>query len=138
MKAQRFSRFLGFSLVEVLTATVLLGILSFIAIPNIVRMKEDGEVNLAIARAEAINMAMASLVQAQGRTAAVAAWADQDNAAGRYDLIKPYLAFAPEAFADYMPGSYELVLPSSLANLQKVELHAPPGATDDDANRIDY
>jgi len=128
----------GFSLVEVLTATVLLGILSFIAIPNIVRMKEDGEVNLAIARAEAVNMSLASFLQAQGRTAGVASWADATDAAGRYDLIKPYLAFAPDAFADYMPGSYEILLPTSLVSLAKVELHAPPGATDDDANRIDY
>jgi type II secretory pathway pseudopilin PulG len=124
--------------VEVLTATVLLGILSFIAIPNIVRMKEDSEVNLAIARAEAVNMAMASFIQAQGRTAAVTAWGDADDEAGRYDLVKPYLAFAPNLFTDYMPGSYEIVLPASLASLEKVELHAPPGATDDDANRIDY
>jgi len=128
----------GFSLVEILTATVLLGILSFIAIPNIVRMKEDGEVNLAIARAESVNMAMAAFIQAQGRSAAVSAWGDADSGSERYDLIKPYLAFAPDAFADYMPGSYEVVLPASLVNLAKVELHAPPGATDDDANRINY
>jgi len=128
----------AFSLVEVLTATVLLGILSFIAIPNIVRMKEDGEVNLAISRAEAVNMALASFLQAQGRTAGLASWSSAVDAADRYDLIKPYLAFAPNAFADYMPGAYEILLPSSLASLSKVELHAPPGATDDDANRIDY
>jgi prepilin-type N-terminal cleavage/methylation domain-containing protein len=128
----------GFSLVEILTATVLLGILSFIAIPNIVRMKEDGEVNLAIARAESVNMAMASFIQAQGRSAAVSAWGDAYSGSERYDLIKPYLAFAPDAFADYMPGSYEVVLLASLVNLAKVELHAPPGATDDDANRINY
>ncbi len=128
----------GFSLVEVLTATVLLGILSFIAVPNIVRMKEDSEANLAIARAEAVNMAVASLIQAQGRSAASSAWVTAADSSGRYALIKPYLAFAPNAFADYMPGSYEILLPTSIANLSKVELHAPPGATDDDANRIDY
>ena len=121
-----------------LTATVLLGILSFIAIPNIVRMKEDGEVNLAVARAEAVNMALASFLQAQGRTAGVAAWTNASTAAGRYDLIKPYLAFAPNAFADYMPGSYEIVLPSSVASLAKVGLYAPPGVTANDENRIDY
>ncbi|MBU6302182.1 MAG: prepilin-type N-terminal cleavage/methylation domain-containing protein [Verrucomicrobia bacterium] len=130
--------FKAFSLVEVLTAVVLLGILSFIAIPNIVRMKEDSEVNLAVARAEAVNMAIASLVQAQGRTAAATAWTGAANATGRYALIKPYLAFAPNAFDDYMPGSYGIVLPTSISSLSKVELHAPPGVTDDDVNRIYY
>lgn len=139
MNKGRFSFKLGgFSLVEVLTAVVLLGILSFIAIPNIVRMKSDSEVNLAVARAEAVNMAIASLVQAQGRTAAVAAWTSASNAAGRYALIKPYLAFAPNAFDDYMPGSYAIVLPTSIANLAKVDLYSPPGVTADNANRIDY
>lgn len=131
-------RLFGFSLVEVLTATVLLGILSFIAIPNIVRMKEDSEVSLAVARAEAVNMAIASLIQAQGRSSAVAAWTSAANATGRYALIKPYLAFAPNAFADYLPGSYEIVLPTTIANLSKVQLFAPPGASNGDASRIDY
>jgi prepilin-type N-terminal cleavage/methylation domain-containing protein len=128
----------GFSLVEVLTATVLLGILSFIAIPNIIRMKEDSEVNLAIARAEAVNMALASFIQAQGRSVSAAAWADAENDAERYELVKPYLAFAPNAFADYMPGAYGIVLPTTLTVLEKVELHAPPGVTEDDANLIEY
>jgi prepilin-type N-terminal cleavage/methylation domain-containing protein len=127
----------GFSLVEVLTATVLLGILSFIAIPNIVRMKQDGEVNLAISRAEAVNMAMAAFIQSQGRTTANGAWEDADDAADRYGLIKPYLAFAPDAFADYMPGGYEITLPTSLVNLGKVELTAP-GGTEGNENQITY
>jgi len=119
----------GFSLVEVLTATVLLGILSFIAIPNIVRMKQDSEVNLAIARAEAVNMAIASYIQANGRSSAVTAWADAGSAANRYALVKPYLAFAPQAFADYMPQGYSVTLPSSIAALQKVTLTGPGDAT---------
>lgn len=115
----------GFSLVEVLTAAVLLGILSFIAIPNIIRMKQDSEVNLAIARSEAVNMAVASYIQANGRSVAVAGWAAATNADDRYALIKPYLAFAPESFADYMPQGYVITLPTAIASLQKVALTGP-------------
>lgn len=122
----------GFSLVEILAATVLLGILAFIAIPNIVKMKTDGEVKLAIARAEAINMSIAAYIQAQGRSTAVSSWttaatSDTDSAK-RYALIKPYLAFAPNAFADYMPGTYTITLPTDITSLTKVAL-ADPGGT---------
>ncbi len=126
----------GFSLVEVLTATVLLSILSFIAIPNIVRMKEDSEVNLAIARAEGINMSLASYIQASGRTAAISAWSAASDDAARYAIIKPYLAFAPNAFTDYMPGSYTIALPTDISSLQKVTLYAPTGTDPED--EIDY
>ncbi len=111
-----------------LTATVLLGILAFIAIPNIVQMQEDSEVNLAIARAEAVNMALASFIQAQGRSASVTGWSGAANASARYALIKPYLAFAPDAFTDYMPGGYTITLPTSIATLSKVAL-ADSGGT---------
>ena len=119
----------GFSLVEVLTATVLLGILAFIAIPNIIQMQEDSEVNLAIARAEAVNMSLASFIQAQGRSAAIAAWDGTADDAEKYALIKPYLAFAPDAFGDYMPGGYDITLPSSIATLSKVALEDPSDTT---------
>lgn len=129
MNAPLTHRKRGFSLVEVLTAAVLLGILSFIAIPNIVRMKQDSEVNLAIARAEAVNMAVASYMQANGRSVAVSGWAGASNADDRYALIKPYLAFAPEDFDDYMPQGYVITLPTAIASLQKVALTGP-GETD--------
>jgi len=118
----------GFSLVEILTATVLLGILAFIAIPNIVQMRTDAEVDLAIARAEAVNMAIASYMSAQGRTAAITAWTDADDSDGRYALIKPYLAFAPNAFGDYMPGDYDITLPEDITTLSKVGLEDPEDA----------
>lgn len=117
----------AFSLVEILAATVLLGILAFIAIPNIVKMKEDAEVKLAISRAEAINLSMASFLQAQGRSAAITAWSAESDDAGRYGLIKPYIAFAPNAFTDYMPGSYQIALPTDITTLSKVGLTDPAG-----------
>jgi hypothetical protein len=50
-----------------ITAVGIIGIIIFLAIPNIVRVREDSERNLAIARAEALNMGMASFMQANGQ-----------------------------------------------------------------------
>ncbi len=123
------SRITAFSLVEVLAAVALIGIIVFLAIPNIVRVKEDSEANLAIARAEAVNLSMASYVQAQGGDAATTAWdaADED---GRYDLVASYLAFAPAALGDYMPDDYAIDLAGHepLRPLWKVVLTGPGGA----------
>ena len=84
----------GFSLIEVLAAVAIIGIITFLALPNIVAVKQDAEINLAISRAEAANMAVASYIQANGHATADANWptgtgATPNNA--RYALIAPYL-----------------------------------------------
>jgi prepilin-type N-terminal cleavage/methylation domain-containing protein len=103
----------AFSLVEVLAAIAIIGIVTFLAIPNIVRMKQDGEDNLARARAETLNMAIASYVQAVGTNAAATAWSGA-SAAGRYDLLRPYIAFAEADLASFQPGGYTLTLPTAI------------------------
>jgi prepilin-type N-terminal cleavage/methylation domain-containing protein len=110
----------GFSLVEVLVAVALIGVLVFLALPNIVQVKSDSETHLAIARAEALNMSMASFVQAQGTATATTAWTGNDEA--KYTLVKPYLAFAPATLALYTPGGFGLTFPASVAPLTKVTL----------------
>lgn len=109
----------GFSLVEVLAAVAIIGVVVFLAIPNIVQVKTDSEANLATARVEALNMGMASYVQAVGLTAAEAAWTGANNEA-RYDLIRAYLAFSDENLngdGAFMPAGYEATLPVSLSPL---------------------
>ncbi len=59
----------GFSFVEVLAAIAIIGIITFWPFRTLVRIKQDGEDNLAIARAEALNLAIASYVQAKGTDA---------------------------------------------------------------------
>ena len=123
----------GFSLVEVLAAVTIIGIIAFMALPNIIAMKKDTEVNLAISRAEAVNMAIASFIQANGRDRAITRWAgasasDQD----KYNLVGSYLAFAPANESDYMPSGYTLTWPSSITALNKVAL------TDPDSTVVNY
>ncbi|MGH8045752.1 MAG: type II secretion system protein [Chthoniobacterales bacterium] len=121
-------RFFAFSLVEVLAAVALIGIITFLALPNIVRIKQDSEESLAISRGEALNLSMASYVQAHGQSAAASGWSGASTPAARYALLAPYLAFAPSAFSDYMPGGYSATLPTTLLPLSKVPITGPSGA----------
>lgn len=119
----------GFSLVEVLAAVAIIGIIAFLALPNIVAVKEDSEVHLAISRAEAANMAMVSFIQSRGRATAITEWDAVSGAQEHYALLAPYLAFAPSVLADYMPSGYSIEMPDSLNALSKVVLKDPTNAT---------
>ena len=118
----------GFSLVEVLAAITIIGIITFLAVPNIVRVKQDSEENLARARAEAINMAIAAYVQSLGTNAAQVNWsaAGSDNA--RYLLVRQYIAFSESSLSLYTPGGYTNSLPSTISPLTtKVIVSGPSG-----------
>ena len=108
----------AFSLVEVLAAVAIIGVITFLALPNIITVKQDSETNLAIARAEAVNVALVSFMQSYGRTNATNTWSTQTSDQARYTLLASYLAFAPAALTDYMPNGYAITLPSSIATLQ--------------------
>ncbi len=117
---------MGFSLVEVLAAITIIGIITFLAIPNILRLKQDGEDNLARARAETLNMAIASYIQAVGPSTAQTNWSTRDNN-GRFDLLVPYIAFAETNLAAFMPGDYQVTLPTSINPPSKATLLNPQG-----------
>ncbi|MEM7698119.1 MAG: type II secretion system protein [Verrucomicrobiota bacterium] len=108
----------AFSLVEVLAAVGIIGIIAFLAIPNIVAIKQDSERNLAISRAEALNMAVVSYIQANGRENVSSSWSSA-NANTRYTRLIPYLSFAPATLAEYTPGGYTITLPTNLEALTK-------------------
>ncbi len=110
----------GFSLVEMITAVGIVGIILFLAIPNIVQVKADSELNLAKARAEALNMGMASFMQARGRVQAQLDWNGLNNQQ-RYAKVQPYLQYAPTSIGNFLPG-YSLVFPATLGNQMKVGL----------------
>ena len=74
---------------------------------------------MAISRAEALNMAIASYVQSKGRTQAIADWSGFSTEAQRYAALSPYLAFAPDAFSDFQPGGFTIDIPDDLTKLTK-------------------
>ena len=104
------SRHRAFSLVEVLAAVAIIGVVIFLAIPNIVKIREDAEENLAKSRADALNVAAAAYFQAVGPQTALSNWTAAADNDARYGLIRPYLAFAPTntAISGYMPKNYFL------------------------------
>ena len=123
---------LGFTLVEVLASVTIIGILIFMAIPSITSVRRDTEENMAISRAEALNMAISSYIQAYGMQTAKTAWAaapGSDVAAKdtyRYtNFLTPYLSYAPSTLAALMPADYLVTLPQDLANLDKVIIYKP-------------
>lgn len=119
MKRQNQS---AFSLVEVIAAVAIIGIIAFLALPNIVAVKEDSERNLAIARAEGINMAVASYIQANGREIAKTQWTGLTSEDLRYAALAEYMAFAPAARTDYIPNGFDIDIPDTLQPLKKATL----------------
>jgi prepilin-type N-terminal cleavage/methylation domain-containing protein len=118
----------GFSLVEALAAVAIVGIVTFLALPNIVKLRADGEKSIAIARAEAFNMGVAAYVQSLGLSAASADWSPI-NADTRYGRVRPFLAFAPATLAEYVSAPYSMdvagyvITNSGTATLGKVSLY---------------
>jgi len=96
----------GFSLVEVLIVIVILGTVVFLAIPNIVQVRQDSEDNLARSRAAALDVAIAAYFQANGVQSASSIWSSATSDQARYELLAPYLALSPATLTDYMPAGY--------------------------------
>ena len=117
----------AFSLVEVLAAVAIIGIITFLAMPNIVAVKQDSETNLAISRAEALNIALVTLLQSNGRENVAEYWEKSTTSQDRYALLASYLAFAPANLDQYMPLGYRIDIPNKIEPLGKVSLSGPRG-----------
>ncbi len=111
----------GFSLIEMLSAVAIIGIISFLAIPNLVKMRSDSERNLAVGRAESINMSMATFIQVRGRTQAAADWTAASTAQAKYALVAPYLSFSETNLTDYIPNGYTVTF-GTIDPIRKVTL----------------
>ncbi len=98
----------AFSLVEVLAAVAIIGIIVFLALPNVIQAKRDTEEQMVVTRAENLNISISSYITANGRSNAGTDWSLAANSthAKKYDLIKGYLAYAPAALTDYQPSGY--------------------------------
>ena len=112
MKITRHLLRSAFSLVEVLAAVAIIGIVTFLAIPNVIQVKQDSEDNMARARANVLNMAIASFVQANGQTAASNAWGN--GGASAYTNLMPYIAFREANLTNFTPNGYTFTLPTKV------------------------
>jgi prepilin-type N-terminal cleavage/methylation domain-containing protein len=121
----------GFSLVELLVAVSIVGIITFIAVPKVSNVQAEAHKNLAISRAESLNMAVATLVQVRGNSAAATAWASASGDNAKYALIRPYLGFSEPTLTEYMPAGYTVEFPTTLIPMRKAILTG-------DGTAIDY
>ncbi len=128
---RRLACVLAFTLVEVLASVTIIGILIFMAIPSITAVRRDTEENMAIARAEALNLAISSFIQAYGLQTAKTSWdgitgatAAEKNDNRYQNLLTPYMAYAPATLTVLMPAGYVATLPTNLQS-GKVSIKKP-------------
>ncbi len=115
----------GFSLIEMMAAATIMGILVFLALPNVNRAKSEAEENFVISRAQSINMALSGFIQSYGRVDARDKWSTSD-AAARYNVcIKPFLAYPADSLANYTPAGYTYVLPAT--PYERIGITSPAG-----------
>jgi prepilin-type N-terminal cleavage/methylation domain-containing protein len=117
----------GFSLVEMMACVSIIGIIAFMAIPSVTLLRGDSERNLAIARAEALNLAQASYIQVNGRTQAALNWSAATSAEAKYTLLRPYLSFSETTLATFMPSGYTVTFAPSITSMTKAALTGPSG-----------
>jgi len=117
----------GFSLVEMMACVSIIGIIAFMAIPSVTRMRGDSERNLAIARAEALNLAQSSYIQVNGRTQAALNWSAAASTEAKYTLLRPYLSFSETTLATFMPSGYTITFAPSITSMTKAALTGPSG-----------
>jgi hypothetical protein len=90
-------------------------------------MRSDSERNLAIARAEALNLAQASYIQVNGRTQAALTWSSAASVEAKYTLLRPYLSFSETTLAAFMPSGYSVTFAPAITSMTKAGLTGPTG-----------
>lgn len=116
----------GFSFVEMLASVAIIGIIAFLAIPSISKMREDSEKNLVIARAEALNVAQATFVQVKGRSQADIDWKNAGSNEAKYLLLLPYLSYAEGTMVGgYLPSGYTVIFNPAINDMKKANLYGP-------------
>lgn len=96
----------GFSLIEMLVVITIVGVLVFLAFPNVAAVKLASEDYLAISRAQALNAAKIAY-----KIRGVGSWDALTTDDSRYTALRPYLAYSPATFVavsgvGYVPDGY--------------------------------
>lgn len=116
----------AFSLLELLVVIAVLGVILFLAFPNIVQVKSDSEKELAKARADTLNLAAAAYFQAVGPSAAASNWSASTTAEQRYQLVRPYIAFPATNLSSFLPSTdYSITFDVSAPHKVKATLMGP-------------
>lgn len=92
----------GFTLVEILIAVVVIGVLGYVLSPNSSKSKYAGELAVMKARAAMLNAAQSQFLEANGVNNGLATWSAQPTGEAQYQLLKPYIQFSPATLSTYV------------------------------------
>lgn len=98
----------AFTLIEVLVAVAVIGILLFMALPNSAKVKSTAEDNSMKMRAMAMTTAKIEFVRDAGITTAASAWTNAPTNQAKYDLLRAYIQYAPATLQDYSTLGYSI------------------------------
>ena len=76
--------------------------------------KKEALLNLAVTRVAALEMAIASFIQSRGRSNATREWIAASSDAKKYELLIPFLAFAPRKLEEYLLEGFDVQFPEKI------------------------
>ncbi len=113
MKSATLVRIRAFTLVEVLTAVVIVGLLAMMLTANSSRQRSATEVAVMKMRAGTLNQAQASYIEeVGGAVTALANWTAQPNDEARYQLIRHNLQFPPATLSSFVINGFSITFAS--------------------------
>jgi prepilin-type N-terminal cleavage/methylation domain-containing protein len=98
----------GFTLVEILIAVVVIGVLGYVLSPNSSKSKYAGELAVMKARAAMLNAAQSQYLEANGVNTGLSVWSAQGSSEAQYQLIKPYIQFSPATLSTYVLAGWSI------------------------------
>lgn len=105
-------RLSGMTLIEIVIALVVVGIMLTFGVPAIAGLSENGNRKVAIARCESLFAGQQLYKNRVSNASAV--YGTYTTQSGRYSLIKAYVPGAPSSIDDYTPDGFTIILQASL------------------------
>lgn len=114
----------GFTLLEIVVAVFLVGILATLAVRNLSAAKSSSEEQSMRQKAVELNNYMGEYITSQSVRRAVTKWSGKSNDE-RYQLLRPFMQFSNETLDKYVLDGYSVTFPDDPR--QQVTLSGPDG-----------
>lgn len=118
-------RVAGFTTVEAVGMTVILGLMAGLCYPAITGLRQAGMDQQAIGIAQTLNQAQQTYNLRV--SSAETNWESAPDSPTKYQLISQYVPYAAATLSDYTPSGYSITLGATLNS--KVVVTGPSGST---------